>query len=260
MSKAEIDRLGKRLRVADPIAADDLAMYDAYRGSFSGSLQDVLSKVAAILPSYPVTARLKRLESVRAKLQRQSIRLSQIADIGGARVVVPDLDAQESALALLLTLHPNGRVIDHRVEPQNGYRAVHLIAAAPAGRAVEIQIRTECQDAWANISEAIASRVGLEVKYGHGPAEIREDLDRLSKLAADYDYARRGLSRSAENWARLEQQAHQASITEEERQVFLSEFTKNRLEVQDMQASVELQIQRFVAFAATFRATLRPED
>lgn len=103
------------------------------------------------------TARAKTLESAVAKLRRGPFRLSQIADIGESRFV------------------------DHREKSQCGHRAVHVIVKTATGRLVEVQVRTRTQDTWANTSERLAGRFGIDVKYCGGPPAIRSALDLLSE-------------------------------------------------------------------------------
>jgi len=57
---------------------------------------------------------------------------------------------------------------------------VHLVVRADDGYRVEIQLRTVMQDAWANMSESIATEHDIEVKYGNGPDAVRIELERSS--------------------------------------------------------------------------------
>ena len=63
---------------------------------------------------------------------------------------------------------------------KGGYRAVHLIVLTNSGRFAEIQIRTEVQHAWANLSEQLAYSIDRLIKAGSGPPDVRRRLLVLS--------------------------------------------------------------------------------
>ncbi|GIH69015.1 hypothetical protein Mth01_12680 [Sphaerimonospora thailandensis] len=54
------------------------------------------------------------------------------------------------------------------MEPSHGYRAVHVIVFLD-GIPVEIQVRTELQDVWAQILERLADHWGRGIRYGKQP-------------------------------------------------------------------------------------------
>ena len=120
--------------------------------------------------NYKVTGRLKNYRTIREKLIRSNLRLSKIRDIIGCRIVIPNsLEIQDSVVGQILALHPNGkfRVIDRRVLPNHGYRAVH-IELRQGGLISEVQVRTQIQDLWATTSEAFGELVGRGFRYGQG--------------------------------------------------------------------------------------------
>ena len=53
--------------------------------------------------------------------------------------------------------------------------------------AYEVQIRTEIQHAWAQLSERLADSYGFELKYGGGPSDITDALAEYSNFGADID-------------------------------------------------------------------------
>lgn len=55
-----------------------------------------------------------------------------------------------------------------------------MIVRTDAGHFVEIQVRTELQQQWAEMSEKVSDLLGLEVKYGGGPSAVRRNLDFVS--------------------------------------------------------------------------------
>lgn len=186
MSKSQLDRLGERLRESATPREADRDLYETYRQSHARALSEVMGKLVQRAEEEP-SSRLKTIESVVAKLQRQSIRLSQISDIAGCRLIVSDTHAQEEVRADLRLVFPDAQEVDYRLRPQNGYRAVHLIVSASDGNRVEIQLRTTFQNAWANVSESAAKRIDMALKYGGGPREASRFLHELSDTAAQLD-------------------------------------------------------------------------
>ena len=65
--------------------------------------------------------------SVLGKLRRESVRLTQIQDIAGCRLVVSGIAEQNHVVRRLCDFFRNPRVIDRRAVPTHGYRAVHVI-------------------------------------------------------------------------------------------------------------------------------------
>ena len=70
-------------------------------------------------------------------------------DIGGLRIVLKlDLTGQDKIVSKILDMFAKAKVIDRRESPKHGYRAVHVIALLDERR-IEIQLRTQLQDLWA---------------------------------------------------------------------------------------------------------------
>ena len=67
---------------------------------------------------------------------------------------------------------------------------VHFTLRSDDGHAVELQIRTRIQHAWAQLTERAAAAAGLEVKYGGGPEEIRSLLESFSVMVRFVDLAK----------------------------------------------------------------------
>jgi ppGpp synthetase/RelA/SpoT-type nucleotidyltranferase len=78
------------------------------------------------------------------------------------------LREQNAVVEKIKALFTSAKVIDRRVAPSHGYRAVHVVAAVD-DCPVEIQVRTRLQDLWAQIFEKLADRVGREIRYGSRP-------------------------------------------------------------------------------------------
>jgi ppGpp synthetase/RelA/SpoT-type nucleotidyltranferase len=56
-------------------------------------------------------------------------------------------------------------VIDRRLKPVQGYRAVHIVAF-PDGFPIEVQVRTRLQHDWAELFEKLADVLGRGIRYG----------------------------------------------------------------------------------------------
>lgn len=99
-------------------------------------------------------------------------------DIAGARVVVEKGLVQQNEVVQSITeLFTNSRIIDRRVLPTHGYRAVHVVVTVD-DCPVEIQIRTLIQDAWAQFLEKIADAWGRDIRYGGAPIEPQAPIGR----------------------------------------------------------------------------------
>ena len=133
-----------------------------------------------------VTQRLKRVPTIVDKLLRQpTMKLSQMHDIGGCRVVLGSAAEVEKVKSRFSrnSRTRNGkddRIIDYVERPRtSGYRAVHL-RTVYCDRKVEVQLRTPGQHAWAVFVEELGGIFEHDLKSGLGPRSV---LDWLCKLA-----------------------------------------------------------------------------
>lgn len=188
MTRSQIDRLGESLRHGE-LNRRNLTSLATFRNAFIGSTSTVADNIAANLGTIKATISqrpAKSTPSIIAKLRRESVRLSQMQDIGGLRVVVSNVSVQNRVLQKIGLLYPNARVVDHRNDPQNGYRAVHVIVEEH-GRFVEIQVRTSVQNSWAQLSEKYADVFDQGIKYGEGPKRVLDNLKYLSDYAMNLE-------------------------------------------------------------------------
>lgn len=174
LSKSQVDRLGDRLRKGD-ISDDDLILLDSYRRSFGVSYENVVSQIRDRLNLEPTGRPAKSTTSIIEKLRRESIRLSQMQDIAGCRVTVRDIDHQNYVVSRLTKVFDKTATVDRRDQPSHGYRAVHIIVNCN-GTLIEIQIRTELQHLWAELSEKLSDVVDNSIKYGGGDEDVRSLL------------------------------------------------------------------------------------
>lgn len=180
--------LGDRLREG-VIDVEALRNLDAFRSEFSIAYRYVEDMLGDKL-RYVVTGRpSKSTVAIVEKLKRESTRLSQMQDIAGCRIITPDIQAQDAMCDVATVMLGDVSIVDRRVNPTNGYRAVHLIAKHQ-GKAVEIQVRTRVQHAWAEMSEKISDTYGQGIKYGKGEEWAVSFLNSLSKLTAELERIR----------------------------------------------------------------------
>jgi len=139
--------------------------------------QEVLERVKVHLRDlgFAPSGRVKTTTTMTDKLRRtRGMQLSRMQDLAGARFVVHDLAAQDEARDKISEFYAEQdcscRVIDRRADPRFGYRAVHVVTRIDE-LPVEIQIRTELQDTWAQIVERLADRWGRGIRYGQDPED-----------------------------------------------------------------------------------------
>ena len=185
-SHGSLDRLGVRLSKTGA-TADDLRALDGYRRTFAPAYQYAITLVKQWVSDwnddeYPETVSLmawagrfpKSSSSVIGKLQRQTVRLSQIRDMAGVRITTPSRFEQDLSVNELQSRFPNAIKFDRLQSPSHGYRAVHFVVPVH-DRVVEIQVRTRLQDAWAQLSEKLDDRYP-GTKYGTAEANPRMKL------------------------------------------------------------------------------------
>ena len=184
-SKSKIDRLGDRLRDGES-TVDDLRLLDSYRESFAEGYDSIVATIRSETSLAPTGRPRKTTESIVDKLRRESIRLSQVQDIAGCRLVVGNMLTQDEVVARLGAILDRPVMVDRRQKPSHGYRAVHVIPTAN-GKAVEIQVRTTLQHRWAQLSEHLSDVFDPSIKYGGGDDSQRTGLANLSALVAEIE-------------------------------------------------------------------------
>jgi putative GTP pyrophosphokinase len=182
ISKTQIDQLGGRLRKGQ-VTESDLRQLDDYRLTFGEAYRSVVLKIKNKLGLEPSGRPSKSTSSIIEKLQRETIRLTQVQDIAGCRVIVTNINEQERLVAALRGLFPTAAIVDRRAAPSYGYRAVHAIVEE-SGMTVEVQIRTTLQHLWAELSEKFSDVMDPAIKYGGGESEVRELLLERSDLVS----------------------------------------------------------------------------
>jgi hypothetical protein len=154
LTKNQIHRLGERLRRGQ-ISEDDLRLLDTYRRAFADVYEMVIETIRQHLALEPTGRPAKSTTSVIEKLRRESIRLTQMQDIAGCRLIVADIEAQDRLVEQLARLFPETTTTDRRQTLQ------HL---------------------WAELSEKLSDVIDPAIKYGGGTNETRTLLAATSEL------------------------------------------------------------------------------
>lgn len=208
-SKGEVNRAGNllagregALEDAEDIAhwrhAQDVAQH--FRACHSYPLDKVAMGVRQMVATETggdprsIGQRLKRFPQMVHKLRRHpKMALARMQDIGGCRALLSDHDELRRVARRLRRQWriPDNRVSDYITEPQpvTGYRSVHLITERD-GRQIEVQLRTEGQQAWAMSIEQVAGTTGWPLKDGEGPDDVLRYFRTAAALIAAQEEGR----------------------------------------------------------------------
>lgn len=147
-----------------------------------------------------VVERLKRLESIVSKLQREDgMQLYRMQDLGGCRMVVPTLaevysysfEFQSSKIR-----HEQKKINDYIQNPKkSGYRSLHIVYRFKTDTPekdiynqypmlIELQFRTHLQHIWATALETIGLFTNQALKAGQGSEDILRFFAVVSSLFA----------------------------------------------------------------------------
>ena len=128
LKKAVRDARGNRKQVIEKIQS---------------TIEDALQK--AQIQSFEVEGREKNLYSIYKKMRRKFLRLSEIMDVYGFRIIVNSVDDCYRVLGSVHSLYKPlpERFKDYIAIPKaNGYQSLHTTLFGPHGIPIEIQIRT----------------------------------------------------------------------------------------------------------------------
>lgn len=177
MSRTAVDRLGKRLAASTEASDEDLDQLLEVLSAYQDALDEAQARL--VLLGYHPTSRIKTTSVLIEKLRREHSGLKSVQDIAGTRLICDDRDEQDQITAAVVDAFADGarepKVKDRRQEPSHGYRAVHVVVTVQ-DLPVEIQIRTERQDRWAQIVESMGDRWGRQIRYGEQPPHPERSL------------------------------------------------------------------------------------
>ena len=95
-------------------------------------------------------------------------------------------------------MFPSASVVDRRNDPRYGYRAIHIIVKI-LGQSIEVQVRTELQHKWAELSEKLSDKIDPAIKYGGGDKIVKKLLLDLSDLVKNYEDFEKNFPGSIDN-------------------------------------------------------------
>ncbi|MFN6508002.1 RelA/SpoT domain-containing protein [Xanthomonas translucens] len=201
-SRTAIDRAGKFLAAPDGDAKkleDAIAVLNNWR-SFHGFPLNTISvdlrqKVQRVQQGVSPVRRLKRTRSVISKISKESMRLTQMQDVGGCRAVLHDIESVYNVKNLYeqgKAQHKPVAIADYiRAPKTSGYRSLHLIFRFQSrgnpeynGLLIEVQLRTAIQHAWATAVETVAAVSGQALNSSEGEADWL-DYFRYDSLALE---------------------------------------------------------------------------
>ena len=125
------------------MVTESRAEREGYLDQIIGILHDEMEKVGI---TAQIMGRPKHLYSIYQKMTQKGKGFSEIYDLIAVRIIVPSVKDCYSALGAVHTLwHPMpGRFKDYIAMPKyNMYQSLHTTVIGPAGRPLEVQIRTE---------------------------------------------------------------------------------------------------------------------
>lgn len=202
-SRHNLDKAGEYLLGDDPFKRNEaLEKIRKWRETHLFVLQRFYDHLKIYLETTGVkysfsSMRLKRMTSIEAKLRNnksKGMKLGGLQDIGGARIVVEDIQSLDNLSCVLESFHPNDFTLvkekDYvRCPKESGYRSIHYVYKYSSenkcydGLSIELQARTKLQHSWAMAVEtaSLISQTTLKADVNDG-SEWRDFFKLVSAL------------------------------------------------------------------------------
>lgn len=201
-SKTQIVKAGKVIK-DDTSSKEDIiesmGIIDNWRASHAFPLQVVYCNLKRKYEKkeYIVAQRLKRLDSIIKKLEREpTMSLWTMQDLGGCRVIVPSIDDVYKVVNEYKTSrirHILKKEYDYIKYPKiSGYRSYHIVYQYQSdtketynrNMLIEIQVRTHLQHLWATALETMGLFTNQALKASHGEEDTLRYFALVSSLFA----------------------------------------------------------------------------
>jgi ppGpp synthetase/RelA/SpoT-type nucleotidyltranferase len=204
-SKTKIDKAG--LALAKNIFRDEdeyfelEEVFDEYRKAHLQPLSETTLELQHLLTNYGaqyyIAQRLKRKPQIVRKLNRLSVRLTQLQDIGGCRIIVQknsDVDRLHKYLTEKVkaqNIFTIDRTTDYRDlgRDNTGYRSLHVILKR-SGVHLELQIRSRIQHYWSESIERTSVIYGYHLKESEGDSRVIGYFKNLSDVFYEIEAGR----------------------------------------------------------------------
>lgn len=187
-SKKQIERAGKTITNKESTPDEikqALEILNNWRSSHAYPLQVIANNLRRNNPNALVVQRLKRLDSITGKLQRNpTMSLYKMQDLGGCRVIVENLDQVYESLNKYKSSrirHILKKENDYIQNPKSsGYRSYHMVYQYHSddtenynkNMLIEIQFRTQTQHMWATAVEVMGIYTKSQLKASIGDEDI----------------------------------------------------------------------------------------
>ena len=166
ISKTLIRKIGHNIK-NNIVSEEELNTFNEYRNTYIEVMEELLTSIKDKLPKpLFIARRLKRLESIKIKLQRfPQMKLDKMQDIGGARAVFNNLnEVKEYIKNIRVIENSTFKIIkenDYISNPKDdGYRSYHIVFECLSdklkGYKVELQIRDLKEHYWATAVEILS--------------------------------------------------------------------------------------------------------
>ena len=236
LSKTKIDKSGRALSNAGELTEEILELeevFDSYRAAHLEPLSKTTLELQKWLHDYGgnyyIAQRLKRKPQILRKLKRLSVRLTQLQDIGGCRIIVNsnrDVDDLVEFIRSQMSRDKNfklQRITDYRDRGRDitGYRSVHLILMIE-DRVLELQIRSRIQHYWAESIERTSVIYGHHLKEQEGDVAVINYFKELSDVFYEIESGRNPSIAAKISLDRLRVQAQEIIEISDKNRVFHS--------------------------------------